>query len=111
MLGTWALFEFVVWNRIPGKLVGKWVVEGGPQDGATFDFFRDGTMTGRINLQGREGIVQAGVRVKGDVLYSTTTNPNTGQPETRQQTIEELSRETLILKDARGSRLRLVRAD
>ncbi|MFO0866618.1 MAG: hypothetical protein U0744_18590 [Gemmataceae bacterium] len=109
--GTWALLEFVIWNHIPGALVGKWVVEGGPQDGATFDFLRNGTMTGRINLQGREGIVRAGVRVEGNILYSTTTNPHTGASETRQQTIEELSRETLILKDGQGARLRLVRAD
>src|SRR5262245_11660891 len=33
--GSWATFELVVWNKLPADLVGKWVVEGGSQDGAT----------------------------------------------------------------------------
>jgi len=27
--GTWAVFEFVVWNKLPGELVGKWVAAPG----------------------------------------------------------------------------------
>lgn len=110
-IATWLVFEFVVWNKIPSGFVGKWVVEGGPQDGATFDFFRNGTMFGRINFQGQERIVHAKVRIDGDVLYSTTTNPNTREPETRKQTIQSLTDDTLILQDPRGGKLRLVRAE
>src|SRR5258708_7271342 len=50
--GTWAVMELVVWNKLPPQLVGKWAVQGGEQDGATFDFFRNGTMVGRLNMGG-----------------------------------------------------------
>lgn len=109
-LATWAVFEYVVWNKLPSDLVGKWVVEGGPQDGATFDFYRNGTMLGRVNANGMEALVQATVRVEGIVLYSTTINPRTKSAETREQTIEVLTDDTLVLKDGQGGRLRLVRA-
>lgn len=109
--GTWAFFEFVVWNRLPPDLVGKWVVQGGEQDGATFDFFRNGTMVGRINVHGKEGIINAQVRVEGNTLHSTTTNPNTGAAETRTQTIESLTNTALVLQDDRGQRLIMERAE
>jgi hypothetical protein len=108
---TWALLEFVIWARVPGALVGKWVVEGGEQDGATFDFFRGGTMLGHINLQGREGIIEARVRVQDGTLLSTTQNPNTGRDETRAQKIRSLTARELVLEDDRGHTLRMTRAD
>lgn len=108
---TWALFEFVILSRIPGALVGKWVVEGGEQDGATFDFYRDGTMRGRINVGGKEGIIHARVRVEGDKMHTTTRNPSTGKDETRTQTIRSLSERELVLADDRGEVLRMTRAD
>jgi hypothetical protein len=52
--GAWAVFEFVVWNRLPAELVGKWVVEGGAQDGATFDFSRSGNLEAHLNNKGME---------------------------------------------------------
>jgi hypothetical protein len=109
-VGTWALFEFVVWNRLPPELVGKWVVEGGPQDGATFDFFRSGAMEAHVNLQGREGIVKASVAVDGKALLMTTRNPNTGQDETRRSIIRELTARTLVLEDEKGDVYRMVPA-
>ena len=109
--GAWAFAEFVVWNRLPTELVGKWVVEGGEQDGATFDFYRGGTMVGRINVNGREGIIKASVAVEDNRLLSTTQNPNTGATETRSQTIVQLTKTQLILRDDRGNDLRMVRAD
>src|SRR5947209_7914814 len=57
--GGWAFFEFVVWNKVPDALVGKWVVTEGPQEGATFDLFRGGTLVGKVNLGGKEGVVNA----------------------------------------------------
>jgi uncharacterized protein (TIGR03066 family) len=109
-VGSWALFEFVIWSRIPAALVGTWVVEEGEQEGATFDFSRNGTMTGRINMQGREGIVNARVRVEGDILFSTTKNPSTGQELTRAQRIQELTDQELVLEDERGQVLKMRRA-
>src|SRR5262249_11775684 len=108
--GSWATFELVVWNKLPADLVGKWVVEGGPQDGAAFDFARNGTMVGRINIKGREGIISAKVHVEGDKLLTSTRNPHTGNDETRTQTIKTLTSDTLVLEDARGATLHLARA-
>jgi uncharacterized protein (TIGR03066 family) len=100
--GTWAAFEFVVWNRLPGALVGKWVVTEGEQEGATFDFYRGGTMVGRINMKGREGIVEARVRVEDKTLFITTTNPFTHQEETRTQAIRVMTGTELVLEDGEG---------
>ena len=109
--GTWAAFEFIVLAPLPRDLVGKWVVEGGEQDGATFDFYRNGTMIGRVNLQDREGRIEARVRVEGDLLLSTTRNPNTRRDETRTQKIVRLTRSELVLEDNRGQVLRMTPAD
>jgi hypothetical protein len=107
---TWAFFEFVVWNRLPPELVGKWVVVEGPQEGATFDFFRNGTMTGRINLGGNEGIINARVRVEGKNIYSTTRHPETGQEDTVVQIIRRLTATELVVEDERGKLLKMERA-
>jgi uncharacterized protein (TIGR03066 family) len=109
--GTWAFLEFVVWNKLPAELVGKWVVQGGEQDGATFDFYRSGAMVGRINVRGKEGIINAHVAVDGDVLLITTQNPSTRRDETKKQTIKTLSATELVLQDEQGNRFRMERAD
>ena len=103
--------EFVVWNKLPPELVGKWVVQGGEQDGATFDFYRSGAMVGRINLRGKEGIINAQAAVDGDVLLITTQNPQTRRDETKKQTIKTLSATQLVLQDDQGNRFRMERAD
>lgn len=108
--GTWAVFELVIWNKLPAQLVGKWVVMDGPQEGATFDFFRNGTMVGTVNIQGREGIVKATVRVEGDKIFSTTRNPGTGLDDTRVQTIRSLTDIELVVEDGQGKQLRMRRA-
>jgi uncharacterized protein (TIGR03066 family) len=108
---TWALFEFVVWNTLPANLVGKWVVTGGTQDGATFDFYRNGTMVGNINAEGRTGIINASVRVEDNQLLITTVNPNTGRNETKTQTIKTLTATQLILLDEQGETYTLERAE
>jgi uncharacterized protein (TIGR03066 family) len=108
--GTWALFEFVVWNRLPAELVGKWVVQGGEQDGATFDFHRNGTMVGRINVRGNEGIINAQAAVEGDALLITTQNPTTKRGETKKQTIKTLNATDLVLQDEQKNVFRMERA-
>jgi uncharacterized protein (TIGR03066 family) len=109
--GTWAVFEFVIWSKVPSALLGKWVVEGGEQDGANFDFFRDGTMVGRVNLRGSEGIIKARVRVEGDKLILITQNSQTGQTVLRTQRIRTLTRTELVLEDGKGQLTRMSRAD
>jgi hypothetical protein len=107
--GTWALFEFVIWNVTPPELVGKWVVVEGPQEGATFDFYRNGTLLGRLNVRGKEHIVDARIRVEDRKIYSTTRNPNTGQDDTRIQIIRTLTATDLVTEDEQGGVLKMER--
>lgn len=90
-------------------LIGKWVVVGGEQDGATFDFLRDGTMVGRINLKGREGIINARVTVSGSKLHITTQDPTTKRDYTVTQTIVTLTQQDLVVEDEKGQRIRMQR--
>ncbi|MBI2808757.1 MAG: hypothetical protein HYX68_27530 [Planctomycetes bacterium] len=113
---TWSFLEFVVWNKVlwnqlPGDLIGKWVVSGGDQDGATFDFYRNGSMRGRINAGGREGIINARIEVEGDTLFITTRNPHTKQDEVKKHLIKVLNRSELVLQDERKTLFRMERAD
>jgi hypothetical protein len=66
---------------------------------------------GRVNLQGREGVIHARVRVEGQTLFCTTENPYSGQGETRKQTIKTLTATSLVLEDEQGRVLRMSRAD
>lgn len=109
--GTWALMEFVVLGKVPPDLIGKWVVEGGEQDGATFDFYRDGTMVGRLNKRGNFDLVKARVAVEGDTLLITTQHPVTKSELVKKQTITSLNAIELTLRDDRGKILRMTRAD
>src|SRR5262245_26280274 len=86
-LATWGFCELVVWNRLPSELVGKWVVVKGPPEykDAVFDFYRNGTMEGKVNLKGNEGIIKADVRLEGDKIFSTSRHPKTGQEMTQVQ--------------------------
>jgi uncharacterized protein (TIGR03066 family) len=97
-------------NKVPAKLVGKWVVKGGELNGSTFDFRSEGSMIGRVNVKGMEAIIEARVRVEGDKLFSVTRNPNTGKDETRTLTINTLKARELILRDERGQVITLKRA-
>jgi uncharacterized protein (TIGR03066 family) len=108
--GTWAVFEFVVWNTLPSQLVGKWVIEGGEQNGATLDFSRNGIMVGRMNHRGNLAIINAQVRVEGKTLFLTTRNPNTHLEETRAQTINTLTDQELVIEDEQGKVFTLKRA-
>jgi uncharacterized protein (TIGR03066 family) len=109
--GTWALFEFVVWNELPAELVGKWVVKEGPQEGATFDFYRNGTMVGHVDAGGKEAIVNARVRVEDKKIYSTTRNPYTGGDDTKVLVIRTLTARDLVVKDEQGKLMKMERAE
>ena len=101
-----AFFEFVV-PQVPSELIGKWVVVEGPQEGATFDFFRNGTMQGRVNMGGKEGIVDARIRVHGKNLVSATKHPLTGAEDVRTQIIRTLTAKELVLEDQQGKLLKM----
>jgi uncharacterized protein (TIGR03066 family) len=108
---VWAFFEFIVWSNIPSELVGKWVVLEGPQEGATFDFFRGGTMKGKVNIGGREGIVNGRVRMDGKNLLWTTRHSQTGAEDSRSKIIRTLTAKELVLEDEQGGLLKMERAE
>jgi hypothetical protein len=107
---AWGVFEFFVWSKLPPELVGKWVVQGGPQDGATFDFSRRGTVEAHLNHQGMEHILQGTAAVKDRTLLITTQNPHTRQEETRSCNIRELTPRSLIVEFETGEVFRMTRA-
>ncbi len=101
---TWAFFEFVVWNTLPAGLVGNWEVVDGPREysEATFEFFRNGAMEGRLNQDGNLVLINARVKVKGDKIYSTTRRPSTGEENTQVQIIRSLTPTELVIEDTNG---------
>ena len=109
--GTWAVFEFVVWNNVPSELVGKWVVTRGPDEGGTIDFYRNGAMVAKVNQDGFVGIINAKIRVADKKIHVTTTHQNTGEQGTRVQTIKSLEGNFLVLEDERGVSISLDRAE
>jgi uncharacterized protein (TIGR03066 family) len=109
--GTWAVFELVVWNKVPPELVGKWVVTEGPDEGGTIDFYRGGTMIAKVNLDGKLGVIDAKVQVEGKKIIATLTNKFTGEQGTRIQTIKVLDSKRLVLEDERGMQIKLERAE
>ena len=105
--GTWAVFEFVVWARLPTELVGKWEVAQGPQRGAIFHFSRNGTLEAHFQSPDPDkmNVLQATVAIEDKKLLITTRNPNTRQYETRSCFIRELTPKTLVVefeKDEQG---------
>jgi uncharacterized protein (TIGR03066 family) len=111
--GTWKFPEAQpvarVEKKLADKLLGKWVVQGGEQDGATFDFRSDGSLIGRVNVKGMEAIIKARVRVEGNKLFSVTRGP-TGKDDTRTLIIKTLSANELVLQTDHGQILTLKRA-
>jgi uncharacterized protein (TIGR03066 family) len=106
---AFAVLRFVILSRVPQALLGKWLVVGGEMDGATLEFFRDGTMIGKVNMDGKEGTIKGKVEVDGDTLRITSTNPFTRRPETDVQTIRTLTEDRLVLEDRKGTVLSMQR--
>jgi uncharacterized protein (TIGR03066 family) len=109
--GTWAVMEFVVWNKLPSELVGKWeVVQGPPEfDEAEVQFYRSGRMIGHFNDHGNDRPMEAEVRVEGAKLYITTRRPSTGEEHVSVQTIRTLNERQLVVADERGMIIRMAR--
>ncbi|MBI3407223.1 MAG: hypothetical protein HY040_02560 [Planctomycetes bacterium] len=110
--GTWAFFEFVLWNKIPSDLVGKWEVVDGPREyaGATLEFFRQGKLVVRVNRGGDLGIIDATIRVAGKKIFSTTQRPTTGETSTSAFVILTLTDRELIVEDEQGNPMKMRRA-
>jgi hypothetical protein len=108
---TWAFMEFVVWNNLPGELVGAWEVVQGPPEykQAEFQFYRSGKMVGHFNDSGRDRPIHAEVRVEGDKLYITTRRPTTGEEHVSVQTIRIMNGKELVVADERGIIIKMAR--
>jgi hypothetical protein len=109
--GVWSLFEFVIWNKIPAELVGKWEIMEGPDEGGTVDFFRNGNMVAHVNSAGKLGIIEAKIRVEERKIHVTTRHRQTGEEGTRVQSIKSLEGDRLVLQDERGILLKLRRTE
>ena len=108
--GTGANYDFIAWRRIPPELAGKWVVQGGPQDGATFDFSRNGALEAHFNFNGMDYVLKGKAVVEAEKLLITTQNPNTKQSETRACVIRELTERTFVVEFEQGEVFKMVRA-
>ena len=109
--GSWAFAEFVVWNRLPGELVGTWEVVQGPPEykEAVFEFYRSGKMVGHLNDKGNLRVMNAVVRVEEDKLIITTRQPSTGEEHVSVQTIRKVSDRELVVADEGGRIMKMVR--
>jgi hypothetical protein len=107
--GTLAFCEYFVFSKIPTELVGEWVVQGGPQHGATFDFSRRGTLEAHFNGQGFDHPLNGTVAVEDKLMRITTRNPHTNLDETRTCIIRELTAESLIVEFEKNETFKMVR--
>jgi uncharacterized protein (TIGR03066 family) len=110
--GTWGFMEFVVWNKLPGELVGAWKVVQGPPEyrEAVFEFHRSGKMTAGLNDNENLRVINAEVRVEGDKLYITTRRPSTGEEHVSVQTIRKLTETEFVVADERGTIMKMARS-
>jgi uncharacterized protein (TIGR03066 family) len=108
-LVSFAVFQFLLPGKVPPELVGEWRVVGGRLDGMTLAFQRNGTMTGRAYVNGKENEITGEAVVTGTTLRTTTTNPYTGKEETGTQTIIALTETEFVTEDAQGTRITMKR--
>jgi hypothetical protein len=103
--GTLAVFEFVIWNKVPAALVGMWDVSSGSLAGGTFEFHRDGTM----RMKHKTADVLWQVTVDGKNFQMTTRSPVTGMETAQRGIIQELTPNSLVLELERAEVLKMVR--
>jgi uncharacterized protein (TIGR03066 family) len=106
---SFAAFELLLPGRIPLELVGQWRVVGGDMDGMTLEFQRDGTMIGRVTVNGNDNLMKGMAEVDGNILRTTTTNPFTRKAETGMQTIVTLTETQFVTEDKKGTRITMAR--
>ncbi len=108
---TYGLFHLVVWSKVPNQMAGKWLVSGGELDGATLEFFRNGTMVGTVNMQGKKATITGKVQIEQDKLHITTVHPLTGKAVTDSQTIRSLTDEEFVIVDSKGTVIKMERLE
>jgi hypothetical protein len=103
--GTWAVLEFVIWNKVPPELVGTWEVQTGSLAGGTFEFSRDGA----LRMRHLKADVKWRVTVDGKTLQMTTHGAHTKEERTQGGVIQELTPHSLIIELEKGEALKMVR--
>jgi uncharacterized protein (TIGR03066 family) len=106
---TFVVFEYVILSKVPRAMLGKWVVTQGAMEGATLEFFRDGTMTATVTKDGKSVAYTARVRADEKTVWSTTKHPMTGKEETAEQAIVTLTDNEFVLEDKKGAVLKMER--
>jgi uncharacterized protein (TIGR03066 family) len=108
---TLAIMEYVVWNKLPSELVGRWEVVHGPDEykEAVFEFHRSGKLIGHLNHNGNLQMMKADVRVEADKLFITTRRQSTGEVHVSVQTITKLNERHLVVMDEVGRDMKLAR--
>jgi hypothetical protein len=111
--GTYAVFHFFILTHMPHSMVGTWVImdvkpkgtakEDESLRGGRLEFRRDGTMIGKVKMDGKEGTMEATVEVEGEVLRITSEDQSTGQRVTDVQTIRTLLGDQLVIEDRNGT--------
>jgi uncharacterized protein (TIGR03066 family) len=96
-------------TKLPKDLLGKWVVVEGPLKGAAFEFFPDGKMLAKLNIEGKELIINATVRVENKQLLSTTKNPQSGKEDTRVLPIRTMTSTEFVVEDDQGKLIKMQR--
>jgi uncharacterized protein (TIGR03066 family) len=106
---SFAVFEFILPGKIPPELVGEWRVVGSNLSGMTVEFRRNGGMTGKAIIDGKESVLEGHAEVTGNTLRTTTTNPYSGRSDTGIQTIISLSEMEFVTEDEKGMRITMKR--
>jgi hypothetical protein len=103
--GTLAVFEFLIWTKVPPALVGTWEVQHGSLSGGTLTFSRDGT----LQMRHRTADVRWNVSVQDKALVMTTRSAYGPAEQTQRGFIRELTANSLVLELDKGEVLTLVR--
>ena len=110
-VGTLAVLEFTLWNKVPPALVGLWEVQEGPQKDSTYEFFRNGTMEVWRQSKKKDVVHKMQVTVRGRTLVTREVNPLNREESKDESKIRELTANTLILEHEKGDVLKMVRLE
>jgi hypothetical protein len=113
-IATYGLIDYVLFPRIPSELVGKWRVQGGPQDGVTLQFQRNGDFEARLEFGGKEGGVHGRAELDNaddKKLRIVSTDSRTKRKITKIHIIRSLTENELLLEDPTGTVSKLVRLE
>ena len=109
-----ATTAFAAWDyfhcKLPPEIVGKWVVEEGPQFGGSFEFFRSGSLVIRLKNKEKEFVHRIHVTLEDKALVSDERRPGNFLHPISTYVIQELTPTNLILEFEEGEVLKMTRA-